>query len=776
MVAQLATERKDNVLKILNLNDKWLFTKENNEEYIKKEIDKAEVINLPHCFNAVDGQSGEGMFKGQCFYQRNINFSDEDLSKFIFLEIGAAALLSKVYVNGQLAGESRCGFSMFRVFLSPFLKPGKNLISITADNSHHDDVYPLMADFSFYGGLYREVKLIISEGFHFDLMDNGRDGIYLTQKNIGEDDFELNIKGKVKNELSEAKAGAIEFRLLDKEENTVFNKKININVLKQSEFELTEKINNPNLWQGIDNPYLYKLEAKLTCENKAHDIRTIEIGFRTIEITSDKGVFLNGKAIKLNGVSRHQDFVGVGNALTKEHMDLDMSIIKEIGANSIRLSHYQHDDYFYTLCDREGLLVWAEIPFISIPTTSDKENKNAKEQLERLIKQAYNHSSIYCWGVQNEITIAVENENIYKMVNELVSIARKLDSTRYIAQANIHSVANESPLNELTDIVGYNLYYGWYYKEMQDLGKRLDEFHIARPEIPVLVTEYGVDTNPRLHSYNPTIKDYTEEYQLLFESNALRTFNERPFVLGGYVWAMFDFGSEIRNEGGEKGRNQKGLVTIDRKIKKDAFYLCKAYWSKEHFVKLAGSRFVNRHEELNDIVVLSNLAHIKLYLNGELAGEINNIEPMKKFNDIKLSSGRNSIKAEAYDEEGNVYEDEIILNKVDEIDGSYILPKPEETKHVTNWFEKFDLSNVQEVVVKEGYYSIFDTVEELYKNEDAKAVFKKFFGDLAETPRFQVMKGVFTIEGMSKRSMFKIPKELLGVINKELNVIPKKHD
>lgn len=752
-------------MKVLDLNDKWLFNKETFE---------AEYVTLPHCFNAMDGQSGEGMFKGECCYEKKLDISEEDINKFIFLEIGAAGMISKVYVNGQLAGSCRCGYSMFRVFLTPFFKTGENQISIMVDNSPHNDVYPLMADFSFYGGLYREVKLIIAEYLHFDLMDNGRDGIYVTQNKIDEDTFELKINGKVINELSEAKDGKLEFKLLDREENIVLDKTLDIKLLNGQEFELIERICNPNLWQGVEMPYLYKLEVELTSENRVYDKRTIDVGFRTVEVTPDKGVFLNGRAIKLNGVSRHQDFAGVGNALTKEHMELDMSIIKEIGANSIRLSHYQHNDYFYTLCDREGILVWAEIPFISIPTTSDKENKNAKDQLERLIKQAYNHSSIYCWGVQNEITIAVENENIYKMVEELVSIARELDSSRFVAQANIHSVANESHLNELTDLVGYNLYYGWYYKEMQDLGKRLDEFHKARPNIPVMVTEYGVDTNPRLHSYTPTVKDYTEEYQLLFQDNALRTFNERPFVLGGYVWAMFDFGSEIRNEGGEKGRNQKGLVTIDRKTKKDAFYLCKAYWSNEPFIKLAGSRFVNRHEELNDIVVLSNLAYIKLYLNNEFVSEINNAEPMKRFNDIKLYKGQNIVRVEAFDESSNVYTDEMVLNKVDEADGSYVLPKPEEKKHVTNWFEKFDLSNVQEVIVKEGYFSIFDTVEELYKNEQAKAVFKKFFGEIAEEPRFQVMKGIFTIEGMSKRSMFKIPKELLGVINKELNVIPKK--
>lgn len=760
-------------MKVINLNDKWLFTKENSQDYVGKEICNGKNISLPHCFNAVDGQSGDGMFKGQVCYQRKLNITENELNKFIFLEIGAASLVSKVYVNGQLVGNSKCGFSMFRVFLTHCLTLGENIISIIVDNSRHDDIYPLMADFSFYGGIYREVKLIIAEALHFDLMDNSRDGIYLTQKSVDKDKFELKINGKIINELAEAKKGKVEFKLLDREEKIVFNKIIDLEVLGEAKFELVEEINNPILWQGIENPYLYTFEAQLYCEEVLCDSRRIEIGFRTIEITPDKGVFLNGKAIKFNGISRHQDFGGLGNALTKEHMELDMSLIKEIGANTVRLSHYQHDDYFYSLCDREGILVWAEIPFISVPTTSDKENKNAKDQLERLIKQAYNHSSIYCWGVQNEITIAIENEQIYEMVKELAVMAKNLDSSRFIAQANIHSVANESPLNELTDFVGYNLYYGWYYKEMQDLGTRLDEFHKARPNIPVMVTEYGVDTNPKFHSYKPTVKDYTEEYQLLFQNNALKTFNEREFILGGYIWAMFDFGSEIRNEGGVKGKNQKGLVTIDRKLKKDSFYLCKAYWSKEHFIKLAGSRFVNRHEELNDIVVLTNVNYVKLYVNNKFIREINNDEPMKKFEEVKLVLGENKIKVEAFDDEGNIYIDEMILNHVNEIDESYILKKAEENTHVTNWFQKFDLSNVQEVAIKEGYYSTFDTIEELYKNQQAKAIFKKYFGDIAESQQFKVMMGLMTIDSMSKRSRFNIPKELLTVINTELNVIPK---
>jgi beta-galactosidase len=757
----------------VDFNDKWIFIKEVRQNYVQNEITDGEYVTTPHSYNGIDGQSGDGMYKGKCCYQKKVALTAEELKEYHYLEIGAASLVSNVYINGESAGGSRCGFSMYRVFLNPLLKVGENLISIVVENSRFDDVYPLMADFSFYGGIYREVSWITTKALHFELLDNSRDGIYVTQKATKEGIYELKIKGRVINELCDGLESKMVVTLLDKEGKLLFSETKNITVVDKEDFELTEELNQPRLWQGIEDPYLHTLKVELYQEEQLVDERSLEIGFRTIEITPDKGIFLNGKAIKLNGVSRHQDFAEVGNALTKEHMELDMSLIKEIGANSIRLSHYQHHDYFYTLCDRAGLLVWAEIPFISVPTTADKENQNAKDQLERLIKQAYNHCSIYCWGIQNEITIAIENEQIYKMVKELAVIAKTLDPVRYIAQANIHSVANESILNELTDFVGYNLYYGWYYKEMKDLAVRLDEFHKVRPNIPVMVTEYGVDTNPCLHSYTPAVKDYTEEYQLLFQENALKTFQEREYVLGGYVWALFDFGSEIRNEGGTKGKNQKGLVTIDRKIKKDTFYLCKAYWSKEKFVKLAGSRFVNRHEKENDIVVLSNVEAIKLFVGEKLIGEIKDKEPIKTFRGVKLETGENFIRVEAIDAEGNCYYDEMFLNYVKEMDTSYVLKKTEDKTTVTNWFQKFDLTNVQEVAIKEGYYSTFDTLEELYKNEEAKAVFKKYFGEVAESPQMAAMLGLMTIDSMSKRSRFNIPKELLSVINNELNVIPK---
>lgn len=759
-------------MKRLDLNDGWIFTKELIDPSARQKTREGETVSLPHCFNAADGQSGIGMYHGKAFYQKSMIFSDGDFNRFLFMEIGAAALISKVYVNGQEAGESNCGFSLYRVFLNPFLQSGFNTITIEVDNSPRDDVYPLMADFSFYGGLYRGVDLLFADFLHFDLLDHGRDGLYVTQKETEKGIFQFQIAGDIINETTEEKKASLQVTLCDREQNTVMSRRIDVAVSERSTFELTEEIDHPHLWMGTEDPYLYTVKCELSLDHKVYDQRTVEVGFRTVKITPDRGMLLNGRPIKINGVSRHQDFDKIGNALTREHMDLDMSMILEVGANSVRLSHYQQNDYFYTLCDRNGILVWAEIPFISIPTTADPENQNAKDQLERLIKQAYNHSSIFCWGIQNEITMAVENEKIYKMVSDLAALAGKMDPGRYVAQANMYSVADSSKLIGLTDLVGYNLYYGWYYGELPDLDKRLDEFHMTRPDVPVMVTEFGVDANPRLHSDHPVRRDYTEEYQVLFLNHALRAIRERTFVPGGFVWAMFDFGSENRQEGGEKGKNQKGLVTIDRKIKKDAFYLCKAYWSKEAFVKLAGGRFINRHKAVEDITVFSNLEQVRLYLNGALIKEIADPNPLKRISGVELLPGKNIITAEASEKNGKVHRDEIVLNHVTEPDRSYILETPEQKKHVTNWFEKIDLSQVQKISVREGFYSIFDGIEEICRNKNGQAVLKRYFGEALESPQLERMKRLMTVESMS--SLLAVPGEVLSVINKELNVIPKK--
>ncbi len=759
---------------VIPINDNWIFSRSDEPDFANQPISDGQAVTLPHTWNMEDGQGGhETYYRGSCWYQRSLQFSEDVLGNPIFLEIGAAGNSGRVYVNGQLAGESQCGYAMFRVPLSPYVRAGSNLISIQVDNSYRNNIFPLLADFTFYGGLYREVNLLIMDAVHFDVMDKGRDGIYLTQEKTGNDSFLLTARGRVINETGENKEATIRLCLQDGEGLTVMESEAKLLLEGETAFQLSNEVRQPILWDGIERPYLYTAVVSVESDGQTRDFRNIEIGFRTIEATTEQGLLLNGKPIKLNGVCRHQDFGGIGNAITKAHMELDMSLILEVGANSVRLAHYQHDDCFYTLCDRHGLLVWAEIPFISIPSSIDPENRNADDQLERLIKQAYNHPSIYGWGVQNEITIAVETEHTRSTIQRLVALAKQLDPHRMTVQANINGVEDDSIINTYTDLVGYNLYYGWYYGEIKDLGDRFDAFHNTNPSIPVILSEYGVDTNPKFHSYSPGVQDYTEEYQLLFHQNAIQTINARPYVLGGYVWNMFDFGSANRREGGETGKNLKGLVTIDRKLKKDAFYLYKAYWSKTPFVHVAGRRFVNRHQESNDFVILSNMRHISVYLNDELISTIDNDEPLKVVKDVSLSLGEHTLRAVGDDGSGTCCDDHIIVRRVEEADPAYVLPKKEGNEHVINWFEKFDLSDAEEIELKDGYYSTFDTIDDLFKDETAKSVFLKYFGQFTANPFFEATMNVMSIQKMSQLAFYNIPPELLTVIDRELNVIPK---
>lgn len=744
------------------LNDSWSFHKEN---------EASEQVRIPHTYNAVDGQSGTSMWRGKGFYTRQMTLAQSDLKQSLFLEVGASAMVSTVSVNGQKVYENACPYALYRIQVNDYVNEGENQIEIVTDNTANDAVYPQMADFSFYGGLYRDVKLIKAPKLHFDYLDGSRDGVQIrTVKEENGSGWKVVGAGSIVCEKAKSK-GKVRMLLLDQGE-VVCETSAPMEFSGKDTFSLSLEISKPHLWMGTEDPYLYQVKLELYEEETVVEERSISTGFRTIQITSDQGLFLNGKHVKLRGVARHQDFGGVGNAVSKENMECDMQLMKEIGANSVRLSHYQHDDYFYQRCDEEGILVWAEVPFISIISENEAAEDNIREQMRRLILQCGNHTSVYCWGVQNEITIAGENEEIHAHVKRMSEYTKNLDPDRYTAEANIYSVANESPINRLAELVGYNLYYGWYYDTIPGLQKRLDEFHAACPDIPLLVTEYGVDTNPQYHSYEPKTKDYTEEYQLLFTDNALRSFEERPYFVGSYVWNLCDFGSANRDEGGKQGQNQKGLVTIDRKIKKDAFYLYKAYWSEPPFVKLGGSRFINRHKEENTITVLSNLKKLELLVNDESVAKTENVNPMTTFEGIILSKGKNQITVRGYDGQGDLYEDQMILNCTEEEDKSYQYVKKDEGGNVINWFEKFDLTDAEEIQLDPEGFSSADKVGTIMKNPEGEKVILKYFGTMVEHPKFAMMKAM-TLDAMGKLKNLGIPQELITVMNKELNQIKK---
>ena len=533
--------------KITNINQGWDFTKDGITQK----------ISLPHTWNGLDGQGAEETYyRGRCVYERVI----PSFEGRVYLEINGANTVCEVFINGVYIGSHENGYSMFRFEITDFINSDMNVIRIIVDNSENEYLYPQMADFTFYGGIYRDVNIISDvDRSHFSLLDMSRSGIYITPKADGRVFVKSYVEGSSKGLTKE-------FIITDAQGNEV---------AKTSADADTEAvkllIEEPVLWNGMKNPYLYTMTARLLRDGEVIDEVSERFGLREFYFDSEKGFFLNGEHLKLKGVSRHQDREDIGNALTAAEHKEDIEIIKEVGANSIRLAHYQHDEKFYKMCDEEGFLVWAEIPVIS--KFSKKKQDQAKFMLEELIRQNYNHPSIYCWSIENEISIAGTASGLISGISELNNIAHCLDSTRPTACAQVTFCPISSKLNEITDILGYNQYFGWYVQTVDGIDKWLDDFHEKKPNIKLCISEYGAEGITTLHSAQPVQGDYSEEYQAYYHEHYIKALTEREWLWGSYVWNMFDFGSAKRNEGGVRGRNNKGLVTIDRKIKKDSFYV-----------------------------------------------------------------------------------------------------------------------------------------------------------------------------------------------------------
>lgn len=572
------------------------------------------------------------------------------------------------------------------------------------------------------------------------------------------------------NTSSEDKKVRLWIDILDDNDNTVTYMPKEVTIPKEETItvKLPVSIDKPHLWHGKENPYLYKAKVSLVSYNDTLDAVTIPFGVRYFYVDPEKGFFLNGVHYPLRGVSRHQDRKDKGWALSHDDQREDMEIIKEIGATSIRLAHYQHDQFFYDLCDQEGMVVWAEIPFISVMGKSDKNGENAKQQLIELIRQNFNHPSIMFWGIQNEIQIGGERPEVRQVVQELNKLAKKEDPTRFTTQANVMFVPDTDEYNYITDVLGYNKYYGWYNGKAEDFAGWIDGFHKKNPHVPLCISEYGAEGIIEYHSTEPKVRDYSEEYHTFYHETVWKIFEKRPFLWGTYVWNMFDFGSAIRDEGGVQGRNNKGLVTYDRKIKKDAFYLYKAHWSDEKFVHITSKRFVDRADDTIMLKIYSNCNQVTLFVNGEEITSKNSDEKIFVFENVKLRDGLNVIRAVAR-AEGVTCEDAAVFNKVDEPNPSYVAPVGETGIAVENWFEMPDVGDVEieELEIPEGVFSTRSSLREIFDNEEARAIFIKYFGDIEEKPLFSMMMDL-TVEQIATLAEDVFTEKVMYLLNKEL--------
>ena len=736
---------------IISLNEGWQFRKDGFAE--------VESVNLPHTWNAIDGMDGGGDYwRGKGIYEKTINRADLPAGERVFLEIPAANSSADVFVGGKHLIHHDGGYSCFRCDITAELAD-EVTIRIEVDNAPNRTVYPQMADFTFYGGLYRGVKVIGVSESHFDLTTNGTPGIHVTPTVEGEDG-----RARVKVFTTARKEGqTIRYTLLSEGQEL----KVHTTDAETVDFV----IKKVRLWDGKRDPHMYTMRAELLEGETVLDTVSARFGVRSFSVDPERGFILNGREYPLRGVSRHQDRMGFGNALLPEHHAEDIDLICEVGATTIRLAHSQHDQYFYDLCDERGLVIWAEIPYISQHMPEGREN--TMSQMTELITQCYNHPSICCWGLSNEITMnGPEDPDLlvnHRMLNNLV---KKMDSTRLTTIAALSMCPMDATYLTIPDVVSYNHYFGWYGGETDQNGPWLDKFHTKNPNIPIGVSEYGCEAL-NWHSSQPFQGDYTEEYQAHYHEELIRQLYSRPYIWATHCWNMFDFGADARAEGGENGQNHKGLITIDRKYKKDAFYAYKAWLSDEPFVHICGKRYIDRVEDVTKVTVYSNQPQVELFANGESLG-VKTAEDHFFYFEVP-NGGETKLEAVA-----GACRDESFLSKVEVFNEDY---RMKEAGAILNWFD---------ITAPEGRFSLNDKVGDIMACWQGKLLLlsmrKRFMpkGKKGEKPQaagFELNAGIMEMVGSftllrllnmaSGMLNMGLTKEDLLEINRKLNKIRK---
>ncbi|MGN0998455.1 MAG: glycoside hydrolase family 2 protein [Faecousia sp.] len=735
---------------IFHFNSGWYFSRQN--VCGEAVLSFGTRVDLPHTWNAQDGQDGgNDYYRGNCWYAKKLVTPRLD-GRQLWIEFEGAAMTAEVFLNGVKLCRHEGGYSTFRVNLTPNLKPeGKeNLLCVSVDNGKNDRVYPQKADFTFYGGIYRNVNLIAVPENHFVLDHFGAPGIRVTPK-LSED-----LKtAHVTLEAFVTGGNTVTF--------TAAGQEVMVPVT-EGKASAVITIENVRLWNGIADPFLYTAEAALD----SGDTVSARFGCRTIGFDADKGFWLNGRNIRLCGAARHQDRQGLGNALTRQEHEEDIALLLDMGANTVRLAHYQHDQYFYDLCDEKGLIVWAEIPYISEHLPGG--NENTVSQMTELIEQNYNHPSIVCWGLSNEITSSGMSEALKENHRVLNDLCHTLDSTRPTTMAHVFMLNSEDPFVQLPDIRSYNLYYGWYVGEPEQNDEWFDSYHAKHPDSVIGLSEYGADANPQYQNGKPEKGDWSEPYQAVYHEHMLKMWLERPYIWAMHCWNMFDFGADGRDEGGKPGQNQKGLVTFDRKIKKDAFFIYKAYLSKEPFVHVCGSRYVDRAEAETEVKVYSNLREVTLLVDGrEFAAQ----EGDKVFTFRVPITGKHTITAVSGENS-----DTITIRHVESCNESYCKPGTQ----ITNWFDRED------EIVKEGFFSIKDSMGAVKANPEAAAVLNRLmaplqakiieaYGDVAKNvempPEMQAMMDAMSVEASLKQMGQLVTPDLVHTLNGALNRVRK---
>lgn len=692
-----------------------------------------QLVQLPHTWNALDGQDGGDDYRrGKGEYRFTIDESIlkslhdsgitlNNYSNELWLECEGIALQAQVYINNTLVDTHQGGYSTWRTNLTQALQDEQTnnshnqlVLRIIANNANDSAVLPQHADFTFYGGMYRPARLLVVPSTHFALLHNGDTGIEVAVHHI-----EFDTQTTRSNDLAQVQAKRAQITLAAHVEGVAANQcSVQFTIPQANGDDICEHaavhhgiatttitIANPQLWKGTLDPFLYQCHAKLINAGNTIDERAIAFGVRTMQVDPQQGFMLNGVPYPLRGVSRHQDWLNIGNALLPEHHKRDMEIITDMGANAIRLAHYQHAQYFYDLCDKQGIIVWAEIPLISMFTPDIVDN--ARLQLTELIEQNKHHASIFCWALSNEITAASPADDALLLSHQqLNELCHQLDTTRPTAIAHVFMLETNSPMLQIPDLNAYNLYYGWYLGELSDNDEFFDTFHQQYPNIAMGLTEYGADANPDIHADKPQRGDYSEEYQFVYHEHMLNMIEQRPWLWCSFVWNMFDFAADGRDEGGEHGKNQKGLVTLDRNTFKDSFYLYRAYWSAQPTLHLCSQRYINRVGPQTTITIVTNLQKVDLYIDDIYQETLTGARVYRRTVAIHAD---HTVTVRA----GN-HTDSLHIHTVNEPDSTYVLAPDHATQKVTNWFA--------DIAIDPHNYSVHDTIGSLLGNAQTRAI------------------------------------------------------
>ena len=679
---------------VKSFNEGWLFKKgpfPTDQILFQSGFDQRwQDVTIPHTWNAIDMQNDKNYFyAGEAFYKKTYRPDASMKDKRIFLNFEGVASVAELYINGTFAGNHKGGYSAFTIEISKLLKFGEdNEILLKVDNSSRPDVVPINHTlFGVYGGMYRPVHLIITEKVNIAVTDYASPGIYISQKNVTNKSADVNVEIKIENKNREAKRVQLLTSIYDMDGKLKLKKETAINVLPQGRqfYNQDFTITNPHLWQGLEDPYLYKVVTQIVSNGTVIDEVIQPLGLRHFELKAADGMYLNGEKVPMYGVCRHQDWWQSASALTNEQHDADLAIIKEIGATTIRLAHYQQSEYFYSKCDSIGFMIWAEIPFVN--RVSTKEADNAKQQMTELIRQNYNHPSIYTWGLHNEVYTPINYTA--SLTTELHDLAKSEDPYRYTVSVNGYGDPGHG-VNMNADIQGINRYFGWYEKKIQDMEPWIEGMEKEYPDYKVMLAEYGTEAN--IYHQQEVVgdvgdccgfdKQYNETFATRFHEIQWGYIANHPYLLASYLWNTFDFATPASSQGGVEARNMKGLVTFDRKLKKDPFYWYKANWSKDPVLYLTQRRATERENKITPVTVYSNIGVPQLFVNGV---EVKNNKKGTThvhyiFENIELKEGINEIEVKA-SYKGETYDDNIQWNYEENRNTRLDMRKPQENKN-----------------------------------------------------------------------------------------------